>query len=233
MLFFFAISCASDLIRLRWFFFSHLSLLLLCCQTSQVTVSIGTALRSRVASTRSKSRRKCRGKTSPALVLLPPPEILLLSQVLADEGAERRWLGMTEVLVELSVGRGCWAADMPWPDHGSRKNLNLTGLGWKRVTVSGMLAPSLTRQLCLFWQRWSTWNKWLSRRGWFEHNIPHPLWFLESKCVEPNFAAWRFSLLFRFSWKPLYSPPRLGKDGNGGCKVLMKLVLLLWPTASL
>lgn len=42
---------------------------------------------------------------------------------------------MTEVLAELLAGRGCWTADMSWPDHNSRKNLEVTGLGWKRVTV--------------------------------------------------------------------------------------------------
>lgn len=43
--------------------------------------------------------------------------------------------GVTEVLAELLAGRGCWTADMSWPDHNSRKNLEVTGLGWKRVTV--------------------------------------------------------------------------------------------------
>lgn len=58
--------------------------------------------------------------------------------------------GVTEVLAELLAGRGCWTANMSWPDHNSRKNLEVTGLEWKRVTVSGILAPSLTCQVCLF-----------------------------------------------------------------------------------
>lgn len=49
-------------------------------------------------------------------------------------------------------------------------------------------------------QHWSTQTKRLSRHGWFEHCIPHPPCFLESECVEPNVAAWHFSL-FGFSWK--------------------------------
>lgn len=53
---------------------------------------------------------------------------------------------MTKVL----AGRGCWTADMSWPDLNSRRSLEVTGLGWKRVAVSGMLIPSLTHQLCPF-----------------------------------------------------------------------------------
>lgn len=148
-------------------------------------------------------------------------------------GAGRGWLGVTEVLAELLVGRGCWSAGHILARPSFREK---PGGDWSGAEKS----PSIRGTSSIFdssagsvWQRWSMRTKCFSRRGWFEHRIPHPLWFSESECVEPNFAAQHSSLLFRFSWKPLYSPRGLGKDGNGGCKVLMKPVLLLWPTASL
>lgn len=66
-----------------------------------------------------------------------------------ERGSGEKAAGVTRVLAELLTGRGCWAADMSWSDHNSRENLEVTGLGWKRVSVSGILAPSLTHQLCL------------------------------------------------------------------------------------
>lgn len=103
----------------------------------------------------------------------------------------------------------------------------IQGKNW-RWLVTGR-PESLYQGCCLHlwlasgvWQHWIMWTKCLSRHGWFEHRILHPFCLLESQCVEPNSAAWHFSLLFRFSCKALYSSLGLGKDGNGGCKVLMK-----------
>lgn len=140
---------------LGWFFFFSFfspSLLLLCCQASQVAVSIGTALQSHVASTRSKSRRKGRWKCGPVLVLCPPSGILLLAQLTAVGRGERGGDGWEWPKYWQS---SWWGGDAgllgtSWPDRHLGKNLEVTGLGRKRVPLSGVLAPSLTRQLGLF-----------------------------------------------------------------------------------
>lgn len=87
---------------LDWFFLSLL--LLLCYQAQKVTVSVGSALQSHVASTRSKSRRKGRWKSGLALGLCPLSGVLLLTQLTAMK--KREWGGVG--CEWPKCWQGCW-----------------------------------------------------------------------------------------------------------------------------